>query len=358
MSTVRTKSRGFTLIELLVVIAIIAILIALLLPAVQQAREAARRTQCKNNLKQLGLAIHNYHDTFNVLPPGWVSTTFQVSAGDPTHWSWGAYLLPALDQAPLYNLVTPGSRRIDQNLALGGANAAGLTTGLPAFSCPSDTGPVLNNFNSAMGANAAQQTDFGTYTRYVTNGTVNTIAIAKSNYVMSSDTGDSNTPAIIYATYGPPLGVGWGDSRVEFRDITDGMSNTIFLGERAWALKGLTIGAGNALGFSPATSTGSYLNQQCRSCLAVIGIPYWGINQTVTNANHQTRGYSSNHVGGAHFLMGDGAVRFISENVDHKPNSIGPAAALTPPDHSGTAFIDSTFERLLGRNDGQVIGDF
>jgi len=90
------KHRGFTLIELLVVIAIIAILIALLLPAVQQAREAARRTECKNNLKQIGLAIHNYHDSFNTIPPGWIGGT---------GYSWQIFLLPGVEQSNLYNAL-------------------------------------------------------------------------------------------------------------------------------------------------------------------------------------------------------------------------------------------------------------
>jgi prepilin-type N-terminal cleavage/methylation domain-containing protein/prepilin-type processing-associated H-X9-DG protein len=347
-----SRRTAFTLIELLVVIAIIAILIALLLPAVQQAREAARRTQCRNNLKQLGLALHNYHDQANVFPPGWVSGYYQVATGESSIWSWGAFLLPHLDQAPLYNTVQPGTRRIDENLALGGTTAAALTTALPAFRCASDVGPGLNNFNSSLGANAAQQTDFGTYARQVTVG-ANTVSIALSNYVISADTADSNTPAVISATYGPPLGIAWGDSRVGIRDITDGTSNTIAIGERAWQLKGLYIGAGNALGFSPAASVGTYNLQQCRACLAVIAVPYWGMNQTVINANHQSRGYSSVHTGGVHFLMADGAVRFVSENVDHKPNSL-----TVGSDHSGPTFIDSTFERLLGRSDGQVVGDF
>ncbi len=355
MRSVSKRRVGFTLIELLVVIAIIAILIALLLPAVQQAREAARRTQCRNNMKQLGLAMHNYHDQASVFPPGWVSQYYQVATGEPTIWSWGAYLLPQIDQGPLYNTVSPGTRRIDENLALGGNTAAALTSPLTAFRCASDTAPGLNNFSGAMGTNATQQADFATYNRQVTNGSAN-VSIATSNYVINADTGDSNTPSIIAATYGPPLGIAWADSKVSMRDITDGTSNTILIGERAWVIKGLPIGAGNALGFSPATSGAPYTGQQCRACLAVIGLPYWGLNQTVVNANHQSRGYSSNHVGGVHFLMGDGAVRFISDNIDHKPNSIGAAAGTG--DHSSAAFIDSTFERLLGRSDGQVVGDF
>ena len=105
----KTSRRGFTLIELLVVIAIIAILIALLLPAVQQAREAARRTQCRNNLKQLGLAMHNYHDVFLTFPSGWIA----VDAGVPSAHAgtsglgWGAMLLPQIDQANLYELFNP-----------------------------------------------------------------------------------------------------------------------------------------------------------------------------------------------------------------------------------------------------------
>lgn len=358
MRTSARSRRGFTLIELLVVIAIIAVLIALLLPAVQQAREAARRTQCKNSLKQLGLALHNYHDSFDVFPPGWVSVSYQVSATpEPTIWSWGAYLLPYIDQAPLYNTVQPGVLRIDQNLALGGANAAALTTPLSVFRCASDTGPALNDFDGAYGANAAQSTDFSTYNRKVTNGTTN-VSIATSNYVMVADVGDSITPSVIQASFGPPLGVGWGDSRVRIRDITDGTSNTLVFGERCFRTEGLNIGAGNALGFSPATASGVYANQQCRSCLAVVGIPYWGLNQSVVNANHHSRGFASNHVGGVHFALGDGSVRFISDNIDHKPNTIGTPPATTGGGHAGPTYIDSTLERLMARNDDQVVGDF
>src|SRR6201996_1630152 len=104
MSRLR-RSKGFTLIELLVVIAIIAVLIALLLPAVEQAREAARRTQCKNNLKQMGLALHNYHDTNNTFPPGWIGQSTAAYSG----FGWNTMLLPSIDQGPLYNSLAQSS---------------------------------------------------------------------------------------------------------------------------------------------------------------------------------------------------------------------------------------------------------
>jgi len=126
--------RGFTLIELLVVIAIIAILIALLLPAVQQAREAARRTQCKNHLKQIGLAIHNYHDTHNTFPPGYIARIPQnITSSERGLYGWGAFVLPYMDQAPLYNLLQVGNVPLETNAV---TNLAALQTPLPAFSLP------------------------------------------------------------------------------------------------------------------------------------------------------------------------------------------------------------------------------
>jgi len=344
------RKRGFTLIELLVVIAIIAILIALLLPAVQQAREAARRTQCKNNLKQIGLALHNYHDVHLRLPPGYMSaepvhlavplTFFSTELG---LYSWGAYILPYLEQGNLYDSLNVGDVTLDANLA-NATTRAFLQTPLPAFACPSDSGPALNNWDPS-------DANMATYGRRVTSDGVDRIAIAKSNYVMVSTSGNSTVPAVYPilgpGSYGPHNGVGAENSSTRIRDISDGTSNTLIIGERAWQVANLEMGAANALGFSAVTGGPQTV---FRTSMAVLGIPYWGINQTVINATHQARAFSSPHVGGAHFALCDGSVHFVSENIDFRGNSLTAGSA--------DFGIDSTFERLIARNDGQVVGEF
>lgn len=343
------SKKGFTLIELLVVIAIIAILIALLLPAVQQAREAARRTQCKNNLKQIGLAYHNYHDVFNTFPPGFVSRfppTASANSVERGLYSWGASILPQLELANLYSTLNVGNVLLEQSLATP-AGLAALQTPLPAFRCPSDTGPALNNFNDALSDNAALNAD--QYDAQVTSNGTDRFSIATSNYVVAANPSDSTTPPVYAAQYGPPLGVGFINSKVNFRDITDGTSNTILIGERAWRYNDLTVGAANALAFSAETNAAG--SNMRTAALAALAIGYDGINYSATNRVHQRRGFSSNHVGGAQFVMCDGAVRFISQNIDYVKGSV----SVAPYPNS---FITTTFARLLARNDGQVVGEF
>jgi prepilin-type N-terminal cleavage/methylation domain-containing protein len=344
------RPRGFTLIELLVVIAIIAILIALLLPAVQQAREAARRTQCKNNLKQFGIAFHNYHDVFNTFPPGCIS--FPINSTTTTElscWSWGAFTLPYIEQSSLYTSLNVGNVTLAQNAAtVNGLRF--LQTPLSGFRCPSDTGPALNNFNEAL-ADVPGDAQVATYSRLITSNGTDRLPIATSNYVMVACSSVSTTPpffSTIPPGFGQATGVGFNCSRINFRDITDGTSNTLLLGERAFKTGTLNVGAGNALGFSPVAGVNSAL----RPSMAALGIPYQGINQSVINRQHQTRGFSSQHVGGAQFVLCDGSVRFISENIDYNYTTIPSTTLLNG------AWIDSTLERLCGRADGQVLSEF
>ncbi|MEZ6129635.1 MAG: DUF1559 domain-containing protein [Planctomycetaceae bacterium] len=344
--SVRQKNTGFTLIELLVVIAIIAILIALLLPAVQQAREAARRTQCKNNMKQIGLAMHNYHDVYNVFPPGYITktpcnTTAQWSAcniGELGLYSWGAFILPYIDQAPLFNLLNVGNVTLDQNLANATTRQA-LQQPMPAFQCPSDPGPGLSDF-----ASASDRYDF-----HVTDGTTE-YSIARSNYVMVANAWDSTTPPVYAVQYGVAHGVGYANSRIGFRDVTDGTSNTLLVGERAYIYKSSNkVGGANVIGFSASNNVQDASYGRKGNGLAAIGLTYNGIN-AVVGGEHDVRGFSSNHVGGCHFVLCDGSVHFVSENIDYVKGSVSVANYVQ--------LADSVYQKLALRDDGKVLGEW
>jgi prepilin-type N-terminal cleavage/methylation domain-containing protein len=154
----RDKSRvGFTLVELLVVIAIIGILVALLLPAVQAAREAARRSECTNNLKQIGVALHNYHDTHKMFPPGWIPQTGMPGGGSGYAWGWGTAILPFMEQASLPDQIQYG--KITIYAAAGDPAILPLMqTPIAPYRCPSDVGPPTNNWLSmnSLGALSVQ----------------------------------------------------------------------------------------------------------------------------------------------------------------------------------------------------------
>ena len=172
----RVGKSGFTLVELLVVIAIIGILVGLLLPAVQAAREAARRMQCSNNLKQMGLAMQTYHDTHKTFPSGYtvdliapaqIGTTSMMSLVNQSHWSWGAFILPFIEQSNLYNNLGVGSRTLHSNLT-NAAGLAALADSAATFVCPSDPGPALNNFNEQLADNPSDP-NAAWYNRHVTS---------------------------------------------------------------------------------------------------------------------------------------------------------------------------------------------
>lgn len=275
------RPRGFTLIELLVVIAIIAILIALLLPAVQQAREAARRTQCRNNLKQLGLALHNYHDSFTCFPPSTTSILdFGVWSGTPSDYhlhSWSTHILPYLDSSPLYNSINFNVS------ALHPANQTPAANQIPSYRCPSYTG--------------AQYSRDTLYTRFFDR-------YANRNYVAlgGSDIGKLwQDPDGVISPRGP----------VRMRDITDGTSNTYVLAETreqnasVWIDGG--VGAVAARRYDAANAP-SYAGPE----LPLNYRPYYAAGGSGIDSDW---GPSSQHTGGVHHLLGDGGVRFVSQNI-------------------------------------------
>ncbi|MFH1299585.1 MAG: DUF1559 domain-containing protein [Planctomycetota bacterium] len=302
MSLSPKRNRGFTLIELLVVIAIIAILIALLLPAVQQAREAARRSQCKNNMKQLGLALHNYHETFSVMPPGHIGrcTTPRLSASGLT------MLLPYIDQAPLYNLYNSnGCATTHTSIGTAGPLSAGddpVTNGNAAvvknlvtvFMCPSDSG--TEKIAAATSSYGISATNTGT-------------GGAKTNYDFITITPYNSCEN--WAGTAPASRCMFGDnSKCRLDDVKDGTSNTLMMGETT---RDVYNGGTNAWGYRGHVMVG----------LNLVSYPinrFWyssAVPQNLPQGKLGSWAYAGSlHTGGAHFLLGDGSVHFISENID------------------------------------------
>jgi len=273
------KRTAFTLIELLVVIAIIAVLIALLLPAVQQAREAARRTQCRNNMHQIGLALHNYHDTHSCFPPG--NVIGSAGWADPgSQHSWMTQILPFLDEAALYNSYNFSRPSVVVNNGAGDeVNRTVRCTKLGQFCCPSD---ALTRPSSINAPCVSQPT-----------------AHAPCSYVGCAGPNPN---------YGLPALAGQGffglNSHVRLRDIRDGSSQTFAAGECRY---GLSNNAG------PCWTVGKLGSNQAYS-MKLTSVP---LNPGPNGGTYAIiRGFSSRHEGGAFFVFADGAVRFISENMD------------------------------------------
>ena len=321
------RKRGFTLIELLVVIAIIGVLVSLLLPAVQQAREAARRTQCRNNLKQIGLAIHNYHDVYNTLPPGNVHKFGNQNVAAMAAWGWHVFILPQLDQQSLFQAMGVNERDLDS--VLRDPTVQNLPkTHLTVYRCPSDTAPDLNSKREYDNPYSAA---FGGQPVYL--GTANYVGVCGTRW---------STPEQWIVQGVDPYGTMWGDSKVRIQDITDGLSNTFIAGERDWT----TGWAANWPGPRNYTGTGIWGMRQHLSILDV------KINDPVLQPNGNpanSRGFSSEHVGGAHFLFGDGRVQFISENIAFDTTGLN---QTPPPTTLGV------FQRLGRRNDGLPTGEY
>lgn len=310
--------RAFTLIELLVVIAIIAILIALLLPAVQQARESARRTQCKNNLKQLGLALHNYHDVFGTFPLNELARTGNPDGGpydDPPMTpaqpvptlGWLARLLPYIEQAPLYASInqsgTPSAPAFEKVVgnAAPAANIAARRTIINAFLCPSNPqGKTITN-GTSQGDNWGHGLD-GARTDYV--GNMGFMHSGHRDCPFANYTGQEWNHVNQFTR--PPLhnanGVFGFHGCVSIANITDGTSNTLGVIETMhWFEKE-----------DPSReATGDALWMSGYAIHSVKMPP-----NTDPNSDFRCNSWSSLHTGGTQSALCDGSVRFISENID------------------------------------------
>ena len=323
--------RGFTLIELLVVIAIIAVLIALLLPAVQQAREAARRAQCQNNLKQLGLALHNYHGALNCFPSGAVDSNPATNsdsseAANRNGLGWGTMILPYLEQGPLYNAIGTQTLNFSRNWQDGNHDGTMSTADsiaaasqiVPAFICPSDPMDGLN----------ADRSNFG-----------------KSNYLAIA-----GTSAIQTNPSGQPLGAKNGmffeNSSRSLRDVTDGTTNTLFISERttqndpegSTQCGGVRCNWAGGLWIGPRVIQSSATWHTCLRLLDTTnvggGSPTYGLGTSTATWGHDWIAKGC-HTGGMQVAMGDGSVRFISENINLQ-----------------------TYEALHTPGQGEVVGEF
>jgi prepilin-type N-terminal cleavage/methylation domain-containing protein/prepilin-type processing-associated H-X9-DG protein len=274
---------GFTLVELLVVIAIIGILIGLLMPAINSAREASRRASCANNLKQMGLALLNYHDEHQCFPPGYSATATYVDGAADTSlgWGWAAYCLPYLEEKAAY-------RGIQFNLPVeAAANAPAVQTVIKTFLCPSDhLPPGAFDVPDAFGKSLAKA--------------------APSSYAACCGGDESAT------TDETGKGVFYRNSKTRIADITDGTSHTILVGEKAWAnAKGIWAGAiANAVCVRgpdnpcPGSGAGSY-------SAPTLVLSHSHLNNATTDTDGGLDDFSSRHPTGSNFVYGDGSIHFL-----------------------------------------------
>jgi prepilin-type N-terminal cleavage/methylation domain-containing protein len=361
---------AFTLVELLVVIAIIGILVALLLPAIQAAREAARRSQCQNHLKNIGVALQNYHSATNHFPKGFVST----GAAAIESWAWSTFLLPYLEEQAIFDQLQPapeyivpvnasrtGKRNLADVLAAGKAgNLAELVplqTPISVFRCPSDATPPLIPVGNPPDPAVNRTTDTGTWERHFNGIHAPTgFQPSTSNYVASKGLIDAGCDGaviggkwVINQQRCNNTGVFFGNSEISMKQITDGTTKTFAVGERdKFCLAATWIGVRNAYGPDMWSSNWALAHT------------FFKLNHPITG-NHDTctESFSSAHSGGGFFVFCDGSVRFITDDISSDTIGNSLDCFYTPPPSSKACFAQSAtgaligiYQRLAWRNDG------
>jgi prepilin-type N-terminal cleavage/methylation domain-containing protein len=334
-----SSRRGFTLVELLVVIAIIGILVGLLLPAVQAAREAARRMQCSNNLKQHGLALLNYESTHKRFPAGYTDYFNSNPVGRDGGWSWMSAVLPFMEQNALFQSLdfnrapygTPGTVS-----DAAGRNNAAAAVPLPMFRCPSDIAPPTRAINAAS------------------PGGTGTIAVTSYCAMLGPFDGErcQNIGGLMQpATRN--IGVFVVNVQRKIGDLTDGTSNVFMVGEVSWRPVVNGDGSDRQFVLGSVITSGAV---NCNNGGAGVNGAFLHLRSTRKKLNGPIIGgdkhaaFHSYHSGGAQFLSGDGSVRFVSENIEHTNTNF---------DNTNLNGPYGLYQRVGGMNDGQVIsGDF
>ncbi|GAA4427038.1 DUF1559 domain-containing protein [Bremerella cremea] len=333
--------RGFTLVELLVVIAIIGVLIALLLPAVQQAREAARRMQCTNNLKQQTLGLHGFHDTFGNFPAGYGYNDRSKAGRYIKAWAWGARILPFIEEKNLYDQLQVGSREFDE--VLPGTNSASwpadmvaaIRTPVSTYLCPSDPDPNLINESASFSHSGGPAS-----TKPARSNYAGVYGIYQSHWDTNPQTQEPREKhGMMVAQYGTKL-----------RDVTDGTSNTFILGER-----GTSHNAAYWVG------VGGVQDEENWSTAKVVGrASLLKLNGPLNSSLRYYSIFSSFHPGGANFSCADGSVKFIPDTIDFNRGLTYSGDAV----NSSTLWKDidkntlGVYQKLGCRDDGAVLGEF
>lgn len=310
----RQRRPAFTLIELLVVIAIIGVLIGLLLPAVQKVRESANRMKCKNNLKQIGIALHGYHDRFSLFPPGYVSTVGPGGFDDDQGpgWGWATFILPDLEQDNVY-------KQIQLNKAIADpVNATIRMTSLSVFRCPSDS-----SANTVFTVDALNDST-ANYSTPLTDVNIQPVRVAHSNYVgifgqpeITPDPGflDKGDP-----DRGPThQGMFYRNSKLGIAHVTDGTSNTLFVGERSSNLAYCTWTGAVTGGQVPPKIPDTFNFGPEGAPILILGhtgdaadVPPHTPNSSVNHVDD----FWSRHSQGVNFLFVDGSVRNINDSIN------------------------------------------